>query len=29
VLEGKAKKGIVPPLWEGKAGERIAEIVAK
>jgi len=27
ILEGKAKKGIVPPLWDGKAAERIAEIL--
>jgi UDP-N-acetylglucosamine 2-epimerase (non-hydrolysing) len=25
VLEGKAKKGSIPPLWDGHAGERIAE----
>jgi UDP-N-acetylglucosamine 2-epimerase (non-hydrolysing) len=29
VLAGKAKKGTIPPLWDGKAGERIAEIVAR
>lgn len=29
VLEGKAKKGNVPPLWDGHAGERIAETVAR
>jgi UDP-N-acetylglucosamine 2-epimerase (non-hydrolysing) len=29
VLDGKAKKGTVPPLWDGRAGERIAEIVAR
>jgi UDP-N-acetylglucosamine 2-epimerase (non-hydrolysing) len=28
VLEGKAKQGRVPPLWDGHAGERIAAIVA-
>lgn len=27
ILNGKAKKGTVPPLWDGKAGERIAKIV--
>jgi UDP-N-acetylglucosamine 2-epimerase (non-hydrolysing) len=27
VLAGKAKKGTVPPLWDGRAGERIAEIL--
>jgi UDP-N-acetylglucosamine 2-epimerase (non-hydrolysing) len=29
VLDGKAKKGTIPPLWDGKAGERIAEIVTR
>lgn len=24
VLEGRTKKGIIPPLWDGKAAERIA-----
>jgi UDP-N-acetylglucosamine 2-epimerase (non-hydrolysing) len=27
VLAGKAKKGTVPPLWDGHAGERIARIL--
>ena len=27
IVSGKAKKGRVPPLWDGKAGERIAEIL--
>jgi UDP-N-acetylglucosamine 2-epimerase (non-hydrolysing) len=27
VLAGKAKKGTVPPLWDGHAGERIAGIL--
>ena len=27
ILEGKAKKGVIPPLWDGHAGERIAEIL--
>jgi UDP-N-acetylglucosamine 2-epimerase (non-hydrolysing) len=27
ILEGKSKKGTVPPLWDGKAGARIVEIV--
>lgn len=26
-LDGKAKRGIVPPLWDGRASERIAEIL--
>jgi UDP-N-acetylglucosamine 2-epimerase (non-hydrolysing) len=25
ILEGKAKKGSIPPLWDGHAGERIAQ----
>lgn len=29
VLEGKAKAGSVPPLWDGHAGERIADILGK
>jgi len=29
ILEGKQRKGAVPPLWDGKAGERIAEIIVK
>jgi UDP-N-acetylglucosamine 2-epimerase (non-hydrolysing) len=28
VLAGKAKQGTVPPLWDGRAGERIAEVLA-
>jgi UDP-N-acetylglucosamine 2-epimerase (non-hydrolysing) len=27
ILSGKAKKGRVPPLWDGKAAERIADIL--
>ena len=27
VLKGKFKKGFVPPLWDGKASERIAEVI--
>jgi len=27
ILDGKAKKGTVPPLWDGHAGERIADIL--
>jgi len=27
VLGGKAKTGMIPPLWDGHAGERIAEIL--
>jgi UDP-N-acetylglucosamine 2-epimerase (non-hydrolysing) len=29
VLEGKQKKGVVPPLWDGHTGDRIAEIVQR
>ncbi len=28
ILAGAAKTGAVPPLWDGRAGERIAEILA-
>jgi UDP-N-acetylglucosamine 2-epimerase (non-hydrolysing) len=28
ILDGDAKKGIVPPLWDGRAGERIADVLA-
>ena len=28
VLAGKAKKGTVPPLWDGHTGERIASLLA-
>jgi len=27
ILDGKAKKGTVPPLWDGHAGERIADVL--
>ena len=27
ILEGKGKKGDIPPLWDGHAGERIVEIL--
>jgi UDP-N-acetylglucosamine 2-epimerase (non-hydrolysing) len=27
VLAGNAKRGSIPPLWDGRAGERVAEIV--
>jgi UDP-N-acetylglucosamine 2-epimerase (non-hydrolysing) len=29
ILEGKVKKGSIPPLWDGKAAERIAAQLAK
>jgi UDP-N-acetylglucosamine 2-epimerase (non-hydrolysing) len=28
VLAGQAKKGSIPPLWDGHAGERIAAVIA-
>jgi UDP-N-acetylglucosamine 2-epimerase (non-hydrolysing) len=27
ILEGRAKPGTIPPLWDGRAGERIADIL--
>jgi UDP-N-acetylglucosamine 2-epimerase (non-hydrolysing) len=29
VLEGKAKQGKVPPLWDGRASDRIADVLRK
>jgi len=29
ILSGNMKQVVVPPLWDGKASERIAEIIAK
>ena len=29
ILEGHAKKGKIPPLWDGRARERIAEVITK
>ena len=29
ILNGSAKKGSVPPLWDGKAGSRIADVIEK
>lgn len=29
ILDGKAKSGTIPPLWDGHAGERIAEILCQ
>jgi UDP-N-acetylglucosamine 2-epimerase (non-hydrolysing) len=29
VLEGRAKLGSIPPLWDGHAGERIADILCR
>jgi UDP-N-acetylglucosamine 2-epimerase (non-hydrolysing) len=27
IVEGKAKQGSIPPLWDGHAGERIADVL--
>lgn len=27
ILEGKAKKGTLPPLWDGNTGKRIADVI--
>jgi UDP-N-acetylglucosamine 2-epimerase (non-hydrolysing) len=27
ILDGQSKKGTIPPLWDGHAGERIADVV--
>jgi UDP-N-acetylglucosamine 2-epimerase (non-hydrolysing) len=27
IVAGSAKKGTIPPLWDGRAGERIAEVL--
>ena len=29
ILNGQAKKGVIPPLWDGKASERIANILVE
>lgn len=29
ILAGNAKQGVVPPLWDGHAGERIAQIITE
>jgi UDP-N-acetylglucosamine 2-epimerase (non-hydrolysing) len=29
ILEGKGKPGTVPPLWDGRASERIADVLLK
>lgn len=29
ILQGEAKKGIIPPFWDGKTAERIANILVK
>jgi UDP-N-acetylglucosamine 2-epimerase (non-hydrolysing) len=27
IMQGRAKKGSMPPLWDGHAAERVAEIL--
>jgi len=27
ILSGNAKAGTIPPLWDGRAGERIADVI--
>lgn len=29
ILDGKGKRGTVPPLWDGHAGERIADVLER
>jgi len=29
ILGGQAKRGQIPPLWDGRAGERIAEVILR
>jgi UDP-N-acetylglucosamine 2-epimerase (non-hydrolysing) len=29
IVEGKAKRGVIPPLWDGHAGERIADVLRR
>lgn len=29
IVQGKAKKGTIPPLWDGRTGERIANILQR
>jgi hypothetical protein len=29
VLSGQGKRGGIPPLWDGQAAERIADVVMK
>ena len=29
ILEGRAKRGSVPPLWDGRTGERIADVLQR
>jgi UDP-N-acetylglucosamine 2-epimerase (non-hydrolysing) len=29
IIRGEKKKGSVPPLWDGRAGERIADVLLR
>lgn len=29
ILDGKPKKGFIPPLWDGKASERIVDVIVE
>jgi UDP-N-acetylglucosamine 2-epimerase (non-hydrolysing) len=29
ILEGRGKRGSIPPLWDGHAADRIAEVLQK
>jgi UDP-N-acetylglucosamine 2-epimerase (non-hydrolysing) len=29
ILKGQSKQGVIPPLWDGKASERIAEVLVQ
>lgn len=29
ILDGKGKKGKIPPLWDGNAGKRIIDILTR
>jgi UDP-N-acetylglucosamine 2-epimerase (non-hydrolysing) len=29
IVEGEAKLGTIPPLWDGHSGNRIADIICK
>jgi UDP-N-acetylglucosamine 2-epimerase (non-hydrolysing) len=29
ILDGKGKKGVIPPLWDGHAGDRIADVLRR
>jgi UDP-N-acetylglucosamine 2-epimerase (non-hydrolysing) len=29
ILEGRGKRGTIPPLWDGHAAERIADVLQR